>query len=322
MGGGARVAAAACLVISGLLVGGGATASADTRTPAEDVADSPARPETLGGAADGRDPDGAKPGDDAGDGQEGEPDLDPDSSPDAEGKDDGGDSTESPPVSDEPGAEDDGALSPRPPCCEGADKDCEPGWPWPWPPWPWSDIPDDGPGSDNDYGEGPPQGVPSIRPVPGGVMRPGVEPPVGEPEHPDVLDVVPDVGVAAGDLPEAPVSVPILITVPAVGGAPGPAAAGSGPATSAGPRRFAEKPPPRQQTTTTTVGADLTVPASANRVGYGDYLRGAGISQIAALALPGLAGLLVLTGAGGLVGYRQARAGQGVRTAATARFMN
>ena len=64
------------------------------------------------------------------------------------------------------------------------------------------------------------------------------------------------------------------------------------------------------------------MPASGSRVGYGEYLRSAGISQIAALALPGLAGILVLTGAGGLLGYRQAKAGHGVRSSGIARFMN
>jgi hypothetical protein len=51
-------------------------------------------------------------------------------------------------------------------------------------------------------------------------------------------------------------------------------------------------------------------------------LRSAGLSQVAALAVPGVAGMLVLTGAGGLVGYRQAKAGHAVHTTGTARFVN
>ena len=46
------------------------------------------------------------------------------------------------------------------------------------------------------------------------------------------------------------------------------------------------------------------------------------MSQVAALAVPGVAGILVLTGAGGFVGYRQAKAGHAVRTGRTARFVN
>ena len=46
------------------------------------------------------------------------------------------------------------------------------------------------------------------------------------------------------------------------------------------------------------------------------------MSQIVALALPGVAGMLVMTGAGGLIGYRQAKAGHVVRTGRAARFVN
>jgi len=46
------------------------------------------------------------------------------------------------------------------------------------------------------------------------------------------------------------------------------------------------------------------------------------MSQLVALAAPGLAGMLVLTGAGGLMGYRQAKAGHALRTGGGARFVN
>ena len=62
------------------------------------------------------------------------------------------------------------------------------------------------------------------------------------------------------------------------------------------------------------------MPASY-RAGYGDYLRTAGVGQMVAVAVPGVTGILVLTGAGGLVGYRQARAGHTVRANGTSRFM-
>lgn len=47
----------------------------------------------------------------------------------------------------------------------------------------------------------------------------------------------------------------------------------------------------------------------------------AGATEAAISALPGLAGLIALTGAGGLVGYRQARAGFALRAAGTGRFL-
>ena len=70
------------------------------------------------------------------------------------------------------------------------------------------------------------------------------------------------------------------------------------------------------------VGDNDAVCRPRSGVGYAEYLRTAGTSQIAALAVPGVAGILVLTGAGGLVGYRQAKAGHVVRTGGAARFMS
>lgn len=72
----------------------------------------------------------------------------------------------------------------------------------------------------------------------------------------------------------------------------------------------------------TTFGAKHEIVADpAFRAGYPDYLRAAGLSEVAAVAVPGFTGILILTGAGGLVGYRQARAGHVVRRSGTARFM-
>lgn len=72
----------------------------------------------------------------------------------------------------------------------------------------------------------------------------------------------------------------------------------------------------------TTFGAKNDITAEpAFRAGYPDYLRAAGLSEVAAVAVPGFTGILILTGAGGLVGYRQARAGHVVRRSGTARFM-
>ena len=70
----------------------------------------------------------------------------------------------------------------------------------------------------------------------------------------------------------------------------------------------------RSRTVPANVGSNVTPPPSSYRIGYTDYLRNAGLSQVAALAVPGLAGMLVLTGAGGLVGYRQAKAGHAVHS--------
>jgi hypothetical protein len=57
------------------------------------------------------------------------------------------------------------------------------------------------------------------------------------------------------------------------------------------------------------------------RAGYSDYLRNAGMAQITSIALPGIAGILLVTMGGGVIGYRQARAGHVIRAEGIARFL-
>lgn len=45
------------------------------------------------------------------------------------------------------------------------------------------------------------------------------------------------------------------------------------------------------------------------------------LTEIAAVALPGVAGLLFLTFSGGMIGYRQANSARFVRTAGAERFL-
>ncbi|MFB1294211.1 hypothetical protein ACAG24_001725 [Mycobacterium sp. pW049] len=299
MGSRARIATASCFVATGLLVGGLGTATAfadpgpatgEESAPSEGRHTSkrhrPPRAEDAGG-----DPAPAPKGDD-----------------DPPGKvDDPVDEADEPP---------------RPPCCEEGEEDCGPPWPWPWPETP--EVPP--PPEDNDS-DRPPVGVPPS--IPGA-------PAAGGAGRPDVIDIVPGIEIASTDVRAAPVSVPVFVpapigappvAVPAVGPGAGPAGAGPasglpGAAAPAAPRPIGAAPQQAREPFPASVGGGATMPASGSRVGYGEYLRSAGISQIAALALPGLAGILVLTGAGGLLGYRQAKAGHGVRSSGIARFMN
>jgi hypothetical protein len=65
----------------------------------------------------------------------------------------------------------------------------------------------------------------------------------------------------------------------------------------------------------------VPVDIRATRVGYQQYLRTAKASDIAIVALPGLAGLVFMTVSGAVIGHRQARAGHMLRHDGAARFM-
>ncbi len=81
------------------------------------------------------------------------------------------------------------------------------------------------------------------------------------------------------------------------------------------------KPIPPIQPRDTFAAENHIVAAQDFRPGYPDYLRAAGLSEVAAVAVPGFAGIITLTAAGGLVGYRQARATVSA-PARAARFVN
>lgn len=81
------------------------------------------------------------------------------------------------------------------------------------------------------------------------------------------------------------------------------------------------KPVPPIQPRDTFAAENHVVAAQDFRPGYPDYLRAAGLSEVAAVAVPGFAGIITLTAAGGLVGYRQARS-TATAPARAARFVN
>jgi hypothetical protein len=166
------------------------------------------------------------------------------------------------------------------------------------------------PGPGGGSGSGGAVGLPSAFPTPPSQMPP-TEPPA--------IDVVPGVGAAAAQLPAQPITLPLVVAPMGGGGAGmGPEA----PPLPGTPLGGAAEPPAGQEPLPASAGSNVTVPPFSYRLGYTDYLRNAGLSQVAALAVPGVTGMLVLTGAGGLLGYRQAKAGHAVHTSGTARFVN
>ncbi len=62
-------------------------------------------------------------------------------------------------------------------------------------------------------------------------------------------------------------------------------------------------------------------PPQPPQLGYPPELRPDELGRIAAGALPGLAALVGMTVLGGLIGYRQARAGYVLRAAGAGRFL-
>jgi hypothetical protein len=69
--------------------------------------------------------------------------------------------------------------------------------------------------------------------------------------------------------------------------------------------------------------ATLSSPTSGQGTptGYPRFLRSPTVAELAAVALPGVAGLLFLTFGGGVIGYRQANSSRYLRTAGAERFL-
>ncbi|WP_233213615.1 hypothetical protein [Mycobacterium hubeiense] len=144
---------------------------------------------------------------------------------------------------------------------------------------------------------------------------------VPEPVIPDAVAALPPAAVAVPIVPLAPIVTLPVIIAPSLGtGGAGEPAPPAGPSQPAAPRPIDVEPPQRPNPLPANDG-DIAALSESFRIGYPDYLRTAQISQLMAVALPGVAGILILTGAGGFVGYRQAKAGHTIRPG-SARFMS
>lgn len=332
-----RVAAAACLVSSGLFVGGasgsvalaepdssgdaagtGTAGRASDETAGQSRRSAPRSVERVTRAGPG------SPGPRSAGSPAGTTDL-PARSADAAESDSSklpeaaAEAGEAPPGS-VPGEPDDGVPTADADAKGDDEEDDECGWGW-WP------LPPDNDSSAPNGGDGYGGGAPSTAQSPAGRpgAPPGLEiPPPREllPESP-VLPVVPDPQEPLPGL-VAPAAVPVL-SMPVIVLPPPVPGVGSG--GGAGPRAQAPgssvRPPAPSRVTPAERPAaprnDTVVPASY-RAGYGEYLRTAGMPQVIAVAVPGATGIMLLTGVGGLIGYRQARAGLAIRASGSARF--
>jgi hypothetical protein len=69
------------------------------------------------------------------------------------------------------------------------------------------------------------------------------------------------------------------------------------------------------------ISSSTLTSGQATRLGYSRSLREPTAGELALVALPGLAGLVVLTLSGGFIGYRQANSAQAFRAQSAARFL-
>lgn len=232
------------------------------------------------------------------------------------------------PTDGEPGDEEEGTGGESPPKDpHGPPKEEPPGEEdpedcWPWPPGPGPGPQPDPPPPGDGGGVGPPIRPPAGRPHTPPMQLPPHLLPEHTPSEPGVVDAQPGVGITSTDIPVAPIALPIIVGPPvALPGVAAPRGLPTEPA-PASPRGVAAEPPSGRQAPPAETASNVGAPSASYRAGYSEYLRNAGISQVAALAAPGLVGMLILTGLGGLVGYRQAKAGHAVRTGGAARFVN
>ncbi|MEU0498231.1 hypothetical protein [Mycobacterium sp. NPDC006124] len=330
-----RIAAAACVVATGLLLSGAGAALAlaepDT-SHGEDAGAAPAGP-TSGAASDSPAEPSATPPPGAGSSAGSTASATKPTSPVGDGR--GG----APRSGTEPSRAPETSTARPTPTTTGApvppgqtvtvdDPEDHPGWAW-WPSWwhwCWPNPPGPGlpPGTGAGGGTGnhggatigtPPRGV--------GIPRSPALPVV--PVDP-AGDVVGGSSTPAAQLPLVPITLPAVVAplgVGAGGGGTAASGAGSGPSaprpTGGGPE---VAPPPRvREPSPPAFSAGNGAMPATYRAGYGDYLRTARVTDIAAIAVPGAAGIVALTAAGGVLGFRQARAGRAVRAHGTARFM-
>jgi hypothetical protein len=118
--------------------------------------------------------------------------------------------------------------------------------------------------------------------------------------------------------PNAPPVIPPVAVTPPGGGRVGSQAQAPNSIVAGAPPRMREPAPtPAPAPATGAVPVEIR----ATRVGYQQYLRTAKASDIAVVALPGVAGLMLITMSGVVIGQRQARAGHMLRHGGAARFM-
>jgi hypothetical protein len=167
-----------------------------------------------------------------------------------------------------------------------------------------------------------------VPPPPLAPVLPPIDQPPGVPAEPGPVDST-TVGASAvlhgGNAPPVLTAPVIVAPVPAMpgpilGASIAPRATFGGPASTSSSRWAGEPGPPIRQASTgepllrepPATNAGLTARGQTSKeAGYSnEYVRSPRLSEMAAGALPGVAGMLIMTAGGVCLGYRQAMAGQ------------
>jgi hypothetical protein len=122
--------------------------------------------------------------------------------------------------------------------------------------------------------------------------------------------------IAPLPIPKSAVAPPVAPRGTAAGTAPAPVAA-AGVRTPGISGSLQPTPAPANE----SMLSMMSTSGQSTRVGYSRYLREPTTGELALLALPGLAGLMLLTASGGFIGYRQANSARLFRTQSAARFL-
>lgn len=126
--------------------------------------------------------------------------------------------------------------------------------------------------------------------------------------------------VAAPAIPVVVPPVPVVLPPVPVVVPPAPSGGGGVPAAPPAAPSTPHRNLPTAQAPQPSAPVIRAVPETF-RVGYADYLRAANTTDLLFAVLPGLAGMVLLTAAGGAVGFRQARAARDLPSPQIARFL-
>lgn len=164
----------------------------------------------------------------------------------------------------------------------------------------------------------------------GGLGSAAPQPPTVKPIRPPVMQLPTPTRNGVPALPAIVAPPPVLPAIelpapPAVAGGSGGSSGTLPPSAlppsalppSEPPVRVVSPPPPPRPPVQVV---DRAVVPASYRAGYGDYLRTADTPHVVAVAVPGVTGMMLLTAAGGIIGYRQARSALTVSSRRSARF--